>query len=200
MYTSPDYFRTEVPTGVSGRWAIERVVIPERAYDPAVDQRPDCFKFRAGTYTSLRCGDVQFMTDLYDEWWTQRAAIAEARERGGEVLVTGLGLGVVVEAMLRAPSAVSRVTVVELSADVIALVGPYLTGRYGERVEIVQGDAFAWRPPAGRHFTVGWHDVWPDPHAAVCQPDMERLERHYRDHCDWQGFWPREYQRAAACA
>ena len=137
------------------------------------------------------------MTDLYDEWWTQRRGIEEALKRGGEILVTGLGLGLVAEAILRTPeSNVTRVTIVEQSADVIQLVGPFLKNRYGARIEIVEGNAFSWQNPTRRGFTVGWHDIWPDPYTAANAAEMEALEQHHRPWCDWQGFWPKEYIRA----
>lgn len=199
MQTSAEYFRSEVPAGASGAWVVEKVSIPAREYDPLADPRPDCFKFRPGVYTCLRRDATQFMTDLYDEWWTQRDGIAEALARGGEVLVTGLGLGLVAEAMLRpAASRVSRVTIVEFSPDVIRLVAPYLYGRYPGKIEVVEADAFTWEPPAGRRFTVGWHDIWPDPHARENAAEMGQLEERYRPWCDWQGFWPKTYLEAAA--
>jgi len=197
METSPLYSRSRVPPGTSGPWVLEKVTIPERDYDPDADPRPDCFKLRPGVYSSLRCGSTQFMTDLYDEWWTQRSAIVEARRRGGNVLITGLGLGLVVESILACgDAAVERVTIVERSPDVIRLVGPYLEEWHPERVEIVEGDAFEWEPPADRHFSVGWHDIWPDPHEPIAQVGADELEARFAPYCDWQGSWPREYLRA----
>jgi hypothetical protein len=191
----PDYFGSDVPVGRSGAWVVERVVFREREYDPASDPRPDCFKFRPGPYTILRRDSVQFMTDLYDEWWTQRLAMAEAASRGGEILITGLGLGLVAEAILRnAP--VQRVTVVEASEDVIRLVAPHLIARYGDRLRIMHGDAFTWQPPDDARFSVGWHDIWPDPYTPANVEEMERLEARYAFCCEWQGCWPREYIRA----
>ena len=133
------------------------------------------------------------MTDLYNEWWTQRRAIDEARARGGEILITGLGLGLVAEAILR-QGAVKRITIVEVSPDVIRLVEPHLRHRHGSRIEVIEADAFTWMPPGGRHFTVGWHDIWPDPYSN--ELEIAKLERRYRTFCDWQGFWPREYLAA----
>lgn len=197
MEASTTYFRSEVPAGQSGCWVVEKVVIPERDYDFAADPRPDCFKLRPGVYTCLRQGATQFMTDLYDEWWTQRSAITQALARGGDVLITGLGLALVAEAILREPhSAVSRVTILEHSADVIRLVGPYLEGRHPGRVEIIEADAFTWKPPEGRRFTVGWHDIWPDPHPVQVTREIEQLREHYQPCCDWQGFWPEAYREA----
>lgn len=173
--------------------------MPERDYNPAADPRPDCFKYRAGVYTCLRRGQTQFMTDLYDEWWTQRPAIAEATARGGNILITGLGLGLVAEAILRATTdKACRIIIVEKSADVIRLVSPLLRSRYGDRIEIIEGDAFTWEPPAARRFTVGWHDIWPDPCATENIEEMNRLELHHAQWCDWQGCWPRTYLEALA--
>lgn len=197
MDTSADYFRSEVPPGTSGSWVVEKVALPERAYDSDSDPRPDCFKYRPGVYTCLRRDAEQFMTDLYDEWWTQRDALREAAARGGEILITGLGLGLIAEAMLRRPdSPVSRITILELSSDVIRLVAPHLLERYPGRLEIVEADAFRWTPPAGRRFSVGWHDIWPNPHAPEVEDEVERLRAHHAGWCDWQGFWPVSYHRA----
>src|SRR5262249_20646262 len=198
MLTSAEYFRSEVPAGASGSWVIEKVSIPARDYDPTTDPRPDCFKFRPGTYTCLRRDATQFITDLYDEWWTQSEGIFQAVRRGGDVLVTGLGLGLVAEAMLRPGSNVQRVTVVELSPDVVRLVKPYLEGRYAGRIEIVEADAFTWKPPQQRRFTVGWHDIWPDPYMPVVAEEMRQLEDRHGAWCDWQGFWPKSYLQALA--
>jgi hypothetical protein len=192
-----DYFSSEVPEGRSGSWTVERVVIPERAYDPLADPRPDCFKFRPGRYTCLRCDSIQFMTDLYDEWWTQRSAITEAHARGGEVLITGLGLGLVAEAILREPAnRVTGITLVERSPDVIRLVAPYMETRYPGKIKVVEANAFSWEPPKGRLFTVGWHDIWPDPASPKMADEINQLRERYRPWCDWQGFWPESYQAA----
>lgn len=199
MNTASDYFRSEVPAGRSGAWVVEKLAIPDREYDSSQDPRPDCFKFRPGIYTCLRRDSTHFMTDFYDEWWTQRDGIHEALDRGGEVLVTGLGLGLIVEAMLRpVQSRVRRITIVEYSSDVIQLVAPYVHSHYPGKTEIIQADAFTWEPPREQRFTVGWHDIWPDPHTPENAGEMKRLEEHYRPWCDWQGFWPKTYLDAAA--
>jgi hypothetical protein len=197
--TAVDYFRSDVPAGKSGRWVIEKIAMPEREYDPATDSRPNCFKYRPGTYTCLRRERTQFMTDLYDEWWTQRAAIAEACARGGNILITGLGLGLVAEAILRTTTDKQcRILILEKSADVIQLVAPFLRSRYGDRIDIHEGDAFVWESPDARRFTVGWHDIWPDPYVATNIEEMKRLEAHHAPWCDWQGFWPKAYLEAVA--
>ena len=123
--------RTAVPTGSSGEWRVERFAV---AANDAADTWPAWARDQPGEYTELACGDEVYMTDLVAELYTQQPAIDEARARGGRVLVTGLGLGLVVEAMLAAPTPpITTVVVVEQSPDVVDLVGPYLAERYGSR-------------------------------------------------------------------
>lgn len=194
----PAYRRSDFPPGVRGDWALVTVELPERPYDSAADLRPAAFHFRPGRYTELRCAGVTFMTDLYDEWWTQRAAIIRARSVGGDVLITGLGLGMVVESILAtpAPAPVRSITVLEQSPDVIGLVAARLHEQYGERVQIIEADAYTWVPKTGQIFDTVWHDIWPDPDAPEVDQQIEALRAHHEAWSRWQGFWPLDYREA----
>jgi hypothetical protein len=139
------------------------------------------------------------MTDTFEEWASQRHAVARACRDGGKVLVSGLGLGVVVDSMLRTPgSRVEHVTVLEASEDVIHLVGPTLEARHGGRISIVHGDAFAWTPQADARYSVGWHDIWPNPYDQRILAEMDLLERRFAPYCAWQGSWGREAANGTA--
>lgn len=196
----PAYRRSDLTPGVRGDWALVSVELPERPYDPSTDPRPAAFHFRPGRYTELRQGGVTFMTDLYDEWWTQRDAIIRARRVGGDVLITGLGLGMVVEAILATPESapVRSVTVLEQSPDVISLVAEQLIARFGERVQVIEADAYTWVPPSARSFDIVWHDIWPDPDAPEVDQQIEALRSHHQAWSQWQGFWPLDYREALA--
>lgn len=191
----PRYLKSDIPEGRSGDWVVEKFeVVGERIDQPGSDRPPDFARRRPGRYTRLREGSTVFMTDLYDEWWTQRIAIQRACRLGGRVLVTGLGLGLIVDAILAEPdSVVDRITVLELSSHVLRLSGRHLKERHGERLELIEADAFLWSPPEGRPFSVVWHDIWPNPRDPSVEAEMIRLESRYRDSCQWQGSWPREY-------
>jgi hypothetical protein len=188
-----DYAKCQAPPGRSGAWVLERFEVAPAA--PATTASgPDCAQRRPGLYSRLRREGEVFMTDLYDEWWTQRVAILEACRRGGSLLVTGLGLGLVVESILGADRGrVRAITVLEQSPDVIRLIAPTLLARYPGRLRVEQADAFGWQPLPGRRFDLVWHDIWPNPYAAEVESEMQRLEARYRAHCEWQGCWPREY-------
>ena len=180
--------------GRSGAWIIEKFVVRDRRLpEEQQDERPEWAKGRSGRYTRLKQGQTVVMTDLYDEWWTQKEAIQEACRRGGHVLVTGLGLGLVVESILRSPgSKVERLTVIEASEDVIRLVGPHLRARFGNRLEIIHADAFEWVPPEGAHYDVVWHDIWSNPDNPANASETAILERLYAPLCDWQGAWEKD--------
>lgn len=142
-------------------------------------------------------GSRIMMSDILPEIADHMDAIKAAR---GRCLVNGLGLGVVVEAMLRKPE-VDRVEVVERDAEVIQLVGTQLFAKYGtQRLTIHAYDAFAFahhydtmadRLAASdlpQKFSVVWHDIWPDIHHSNLR-GMQRLREMYQPHCAWQGCW-----------
>lgn len=187
----PLYVKSQVPAGASGEWVIERYEVPEPEVE---DRRPLWARSSPGRYTRLSRASTVYMTDGHEEWWSQRHAIEEACRRGGRVLISGLGLGVVIESMfLTSDSQVEHITVLEASADVIRLVAPHLQSRYGEKLQILHADAFEWLPPPGIRYSVAWHDIWPNPYQESNAPEMDRLEERYAPYCDWQGVWARDF-------
>ncbi len=190
------YYLCEVPQGSSGPWLLERFQVEgDRASTPTSAETPSCGHRRPGTYSRLKRGDTVFMTDLYDEWFTQKIAIDQALRRGGHALIGGLGLGLILDSIFRATaSPVERITVLEQSTDVIALIAPHFRARYPDRLEIVQADVFTWTPPAGFRYSVIWHDIWPNPQADETVADMALLEARYGPFGDWVACWPREYR------
>jgi hypothetical protein len=191
MQQLPPYIKSSLPEGCSGDWSIEKFTVQSTGQS---DHRPACFQSPAGTYTRLKKNNEVFMTDLYDEWWTQHGAIEQARLCGGNVLITGLGLGLVVTSILESPDCgVKRVFIIERSADVIELVAPRLQRRYNGQIEVINADAYKWLPPPRLRFDVAWHDIWPNPHEPGLLAQAERLERRYASCCAWQGNWVRDY-------
>jgi len=96
------------------------------------------------------------MSDLSYE----RATCLEVVERAhGNVLIAGLGLGMILHPILQKPE-VETVTVVEKFPDVIALVSPSLPA--SSKLAIIIGDIFEWVPRPGARYDVIWFDIWPD--------------------------------------
>jgi hypothetical protein len=104
-------------------------------------------------------GWVPIMSDTPSEIHEHDDAFERAH---GNVVITGLGLGVVVSALLAKPE-VEHITVVEIDRDVIALTAPYYEDE--TRVTIVNADAlrFAELLRSGvsmKPFDYHWADIW----------------------------------------
>lgn len=72
------------------------------------------------------------------------------RKAKGKILINGLGLGVLLKALLEKED-VTQITVIEKSEDVIKLVSGSITDK---RVSIINADAFEYKPPKGEHMIV----------------------------------------------
>lgn len=181
--------KVDVPEGAAGQWRIERFEVTKADAD---FQTMRCVikgrMHRAidpGVYTRLTCNGSVIMSDTPMEMRGHWEAYHQAR---GHVLVNGLGLGMIVDNILDKEE-VERVTVLEISQDVIGLVEPHLRERHGaDKLNIVLGDAYTYKWPVGQTFDYAWHDIWPD----VCVDNlkgMERLHRRYGKRVKGQGSW-----------
>ena len=187
-------YKVDLPTGQSGNWRVERFEVTEE--DAKWERLRSTIAhgaFRmpvpAGHYTRLMCGTGFGALVISDTPAEVRDHIHPIHLAKGRVLVNGLGLGVVAQAMLMKPK-VDKLTVIELSSDVIQLVGDHYLQRFGKRLEIINTDALTWKPPKGMRYDVVWHDIW----NAICAdnlPEMHRLHRRYGRRTDWQGSWCR---------
>ena len=140
----------------------------------------------AGTYWGLLINGNLVMSDTPDERHDHLESVYRAK---GHCLVNGLGLGMVAGIMLENPR-VELVTVVEINENVIDLVEPHYSAKYGSHVEIVHCDALTYQPPKGIRYGAVWHDIWGD----ICPdnlPQMHTLHRRYGRRSDWQGSWCR---------
>jgi hypothetical protein len=191
-------YKVSVPEGRSGDWAVERFDVTEQdaAFSrirAVVNPREAGREIKVGRYTKLTHDGHVVMSDVPAEIYDHLGFIGMA---SGRVLIHGLGLGVALQGALEKP-AVRHVKVIEKSPDVIRLVAPHYQERYGERVEIVEGDAFEWKPQKGERWDVAWHDVW----NAICGDNWEsikRLHRKFARRTTWQGSWARVETMAAA--
>lgn len=184
-----------VPCGQRGDWALEEFTISERE---AAFSNLSClhagrslFRVRPGRYKRLvhRSRGV-VMSNTPMEVTTNYEALNQAK---GHVLINGLGMGMLLEAVLSKPE-VENVRVIEVDPDVIALVGPHFS--HDPRVTIVQADALVYKPEKGARFDFVWHDIWDD----ICAdnlPQMKALVRKYRKPiAQAQGVWSRSWIEA----
>lgn len=187
-------YQVNIPEGKSGDWEVKKFTVTEE--EASLDRIRGMFhggRFTpAGTYTCIKRNGHIIMSDTPDEIQDHSSVIYHAT---GEVLINGLGIGMVLNAVLQKPE-VSHVTVVEISQDVIDLVGSYYKQKYGDRLTIICADAFKYRPLKDVYYGAVWHDIWDN----ICSDnlkEMTRLHRKYSQKCGWQGSWAkRECMRA----
>ena len=176
-----------VPDGICGDWRIESFTVSEgqaeqtllRAAINGTDEYVP-----PGTYKRLMRGNVVVMSNTPMEVSTNSEFIRCAK---GKVLINGLGLGMILTAILLKPE-VTSVTVIEVSAEVIDLVAP--TFRTDPRVLIVKANAFDYQPAKGERYDAVWHDIW-DHICADNIPKMHKLHGKYARLTNWQSSWCR---------
>lgn len=144
----------------------------------AASNRRPSMAVRPGKYARLTVNGVLMMTDTPHEVRTCRKVMKRAH---GDVLIAGLGLGMILIPVLRNPK-VTSVTVVEKYADVVtAVLSPvYSVLKYKEqkKLNIVVSDIFDWKPAKGQQWDSIWFDIWPDI-STDNLPEMAKLHRKF---------------------
>ena len=166
-------YRVAVPAGVSGKWSVQKFTV-------ALDLENLRYMREGrgcspGEFTQLRHKD--FGVVMSDTDAEIRDFLRYIRCMAGDILVTGLGLGCVVQALSQ-QNATKSVTVIENSADVLRLVAAHYCDH---RVSIIEADAYKWLPPRGVRFDWAWHDVWNSP-SEDDLVGMTKMKRHYQRH------------------
>jgi spermidine synthase len=146
----------------------------------------------AGTYCRLYVGQTLMMTDTQMEKRSNTGVVLQAR---GDVLIAGLGLGMILVPIL-AKLEVKSVTVIEKFKHVVKLVEPQLQQLPGiKKLKIVQANVFEWQPPKGQKWDVIYFDIWP----SISEdnlPEMARLHQKYKSRKKpgaWMNSWKRDY-------
>lgn len=173
-----DIPKVDIPTGKSGIWQIGKFSVNEtEAVMFNLRSMRGGMRNRAivpGEYTRLSCGGEVVMSDTPAEMRDHEPFVHECH---GDILITGLGLGMVANACLL-KDGIGTVTVIEKSADVIALAADHYRQKFGERFQVIHADALKWKPGKGQRWGAVWHDIWP----TICAdnlPQMTTLKRRF---------------------
>ena len=154
------------------------------------------------TVTILKIGRKVMMSDADMERRSNLLAYAQAR---GDVLIGGLGIGMLPVALCSRPG-VRSITVIEKNPDVYAAVMPSLAKYFAKvssqvRVRVCLGDVFTWQPsdcaqiveapPLPATFDMIYMDIWPErsPNNLI---QMEHLHGRYAPLLNlggWFGVW-----------
>lgn len=184
-----EQYKVSVPEGKSGDWEVSKFTVEDhdiRGISYALHGRP----VPPGSYTRLmkkRAFDPM-MSDTPAEIRDHLEFIYEAH---GNCLINGLGLGVVLKAIL-CKLEVTHIDVVEIEQDVINLVWP--TYKDGDKVTLYHADAFTIQWPKDTYWDCAWHDIWP----SICTdnlPEIARLKHKYAHKVKWQRAWAEDLLR-----
>lgn len=182
--------KVDLPLGKSGEWSIEKFEVTKE--QEKIERMRAVFGdgrwVPEGTYTALRHLGQVVMSDTPDEIRDHYSIIRNAKDH---ILINGLGLGVVLQACIEKDS-VTHVTVIEKSPDVIKLCGEFYKEKYGNKLTIINEDAFEYKPPKNIKYGAVWHDIWTN----ISEENlsgMHKLHRKYGKRTNWQGSWARGY-------
>lgn len=146
-----------------------------------------------GRYAQLFVRGSLVMSDTQMEQDSNWDVVYEAR---GDVLIAGLGLGMILVPILRKPK-VRTVTVVEKEMDVVRLVEPYVRRvPGGEKLMVVRADILQWKPRTARSLDVIYFDIWPEiPTSWEHRAEMQALRRRFAPYLrkgGWSRCWKQE--------
>ena len=149
----------KLPAGVSGEARVEHFEIGDMEVMQAWMANRDGggaypLVLTKGRHARLWVGEEMMMSDAESERVTCLPLIEHAR---GDVLIAGLGLGMVLWPLVRKRS-VRSVTVLERYPSVVALVGPHVPRSRKLTIETV--DVFDFEP-MGQQWSTIFFDVWP---------------------------------------
>ena len=104
----------------------------------------------------------------------------------GDVLIGGLGIGMVNEFLINAPN-INSVTIIENSQDVIDLVWPHCVK--DNRFTLIKADIETWTPPANSYWDVIWFDTWCVDNPLQPKEYEQLMITRYNSYTNNIGFW-----------
>jgi len=155
--------------------------------------------FEAGKYARLSHryeNGARGPTIMSDTWMERQTNREFVRQAKGDVLIAGLGIGMVLLDVQDKPE-VTSVTVVEKEIEVIGLVIDHLP--LNEKVVIIVTDIFDYKPN-GRMWDTIYFDIW-DKISGDNYPEMKKLHRKFamaKRPGGWMGSWRKEDCRKRA--
>lgn len=138
----------------------------------------------AGTFVRLEQLSTGFvvMSNTPMEMNSNRVAFKNAN---GKVLVAGLGMGMILDAMLTKPE-VTHIRVLEIDKDIIDYVGSFYSN--DDRVEIIHQDIRTYIPASDEYYDYIWLDIWDDIDQRNIDEFIE-LNELFSKHCKKMNLW-----------
>lgn len=186
-----EYWPVSAPCGASinGEVVIDEFVVTQPDADFFNRNSTSYTRIQPGTFKRLaiktKYGFETVMSNTRMEILTNSEFVDAAH---GNILINGLGLGMVIEKLLEKPS-VNHITVIEKNPAVIELVsGVFLNN---SKIEIINDCAFSYTPRKDSYFDFVWHDIWTDISDSNLA-EMKLLTKKYKKISGWQGCWAKD--------
>lgn len=187
-----EMYKVDVPEGVIGDWSIQKFEVSKESADSfnlrqAINPHRGFRVIYPGVYTKLVHSNEIVMSDTPAEI---EDFLPFLRRAEGNVLLNGLGLGCLLQALLRKDD-VEHVTVIEKSTEVINLVYEHYLDKYSAyNFHVINDDALTYKFDKHETFDCVFHDIWND----ICDDNLEEmktLHRKYGRKCHHQESWCR---------
>lgn len=179
----------------SGEWELKEFTVTQ---EDEIKQKETFFYIKsgrhvpAGSYLQLKRGDTVVMSNTPDElidfsyFIEECAALTEITRREINVLIAGLGMGCVVDELLK--NELVNITVIEKSSDVIKITA----SKYNDckNVSIIHDDIFELdiKSLPAAHYDIAWFDIW-DYICASNIDEFKKLRRKYSRRVKFKRFW-----------
>lgn len=150
-----------------GDWKLEKFTIDSNNFAAIVQG------ITPGSYIRLLHRGECVMSDTNMEKRTNMDFCINAH---GDVLIGGLGIGMIILAIQDNPE-VKSITVIEKNQEVIDMVASQLN--FNEKVNIICADVFEWKPETGVKYDVSYMDIWSWINEDIYEREMKPLKRKY---------------------
>ena len=167
-------YKVSVPEGTSGKWKIIKFSV-NKDQAKFANLRANTYRDEIipGDYTRLTCDQTTVMSDTPMEIRSNRWIMDYA---SGKILMNGLGIGMVLQALLRRDN-VEHVTIIEKYQDVINLVESHYRSMFGnDRFKIIHADALEYKHPKDTRFDYAYHDIW----TYICGDNYREMKKLHR--------------------
>ena len=145
-----------------------------------------------GNYIRLMHNGKLVMSDTDMEKRTNAEFCSKAH---GDVLIGGLGIGLIVLAIQDKPE-VNSITILECNQDVVDLVATQLP--LNNKVKIIQTDVFTWKPDKGIRYDTIYMDIWPLISKEIYQKEMRVLKKKFARYLKSKDLSPNRFNKCWA--
>lgn len=170
----------------NGDWKLQRFTIDKNNFRAMMEG------ISSGTYVRLLHKGECVMSDTNME---KRTNIDFCCSAYGDVLIGGLGIGMIILAIQDKPE-VKSITVIEKNEEVIDMIASQLN--FNDKVKIICADVFDWKPEIGVKYDVSYMDIWNWVNRDIYEREMKPLKRKYARFLRSKAENPKRYNKCWA--